>query len=124
MKFLFFISIAVMAFMTSACARTFLIGQYGSNYFLGDTSDGMYKMLCASGDLEKVLLASHLSQDKKDALYKYNCSAERSGKKIRQIYASMTVAERDDIKDAFKNNGFAVNVIAMYDDQCATSGPR
>ena len=111
MKTLSFISIVVMAFVTGACTDTFLLGKGRTGYFYGSKSNAIYGMLCTSGDLEKVLLDSHLSTEMKDTIYKYNCSAERSGEKVKQLYASMTVEERKDIKNAFRKNGYEINHI-------------
>ncbi len=110
MKTWFFITIAGMALLTGACTSTFLVGKgERRGYFLGSNSKAKYEMLCASGDLEKVLAATHLDKEMKDDLYKYNCSAERSGDKIKQIYASMTCEQRKDVKNAFKKNGYTIN---------------
>ncbi len=110
MKTWFFITIAGMALLTGACSSEFLVYKDGRGYFLGSNSKAKYEMLCASGDLEKVLAATmHLSKEMKDALYKYNCSDERSGDKIKQLYASMTVEQRKDIKSAFRKNGYEIN---------------
>ncbi len=111
MKTWFFLTIAGLALVTGACTSTFLVSKDGKAYFLGSNSKAKYEMLCASGDLEKVLAATHLSKDMKDALYKYNCSAERSGDKIKQVYASMTPEDRKDIRRAFKNNGYEINYL-------------
>jgi hypothetical protein len=102
-----------MVLATGACAPAFMVGKAGSDekgVFLGSKSKAAYNMLCVSGDLAKVLATSHLSKEMKDDLYKYNCSEEeRSTKKLRKLYGSMTRAERKDIKLAFKKNGFAIN---------------
>ena len=111
MRIWLFISIVVMAFVTGACTDTFLMGKGRTGYFFGTNNNAKYSMLCTSGDLEKVLLVSHLSQERKDTIYKYNCSAERSGAKVKQLYASMTVEERKDIKNAFRKNGYEINHI-------------
>ncbi len=110
MKTWSFISIAGVALLAGACTSTFLVGKDGHAYFLGSNSKAKYNMLCASGDLEKVLAATHLSEEMKDSLYRYNCSTERSGAKIKQIYASMTVEQRKDIKGAFRKNGYDINL--------------
>jgi len=110
-----FISIVLMAFVAIACAPsagTFLIYKDGYGVFVGSNSDAKYNMLCASGDMEKVLEISHLNQETKDALFKYNCSAERSGEKIKQIYAAMTPEQRKDIRRAFRTNGYEINYMA------------
>ena len=111
MKSCFFISIAGMAIILSACTDTFLVGKGRTGYFFGASNNAKYSMLCESGDLQQVLSDSHLSQERKDTIYKYNCSAERSGAKVKQLYASMTVEERKDIKNAFRKNGYEINHI-------------
>jgi hypothetical protein len=111
MRFRLFIYIAVIAFGTGACTDTFLVYKRGHAYFVGSNSNSKYIMLCTSGDLKDVLDSSHLSREIKDNLYKYSCSAERSGEKIKQIFASMTVEERKDFKNAFRENGFSINTL-------------
>lgn len=109
MKTFFLIGIASMVLLIGACTDTFLVFKKGKGYFLGSNSSGKYELLCASGDMEKVLADTHLNKEKKDSLYKYNCSAERSGEKIKEIYASMSAEERKDIRTAFVKNGYEIN---------------
>jgi hypothetical protein len=111
MKSGFFITIAGMALLTSACSSSsdFLVFKQGRGYYLGSNSNAKYEMLCTSGEMDKVLAASNLSKEMKDSLYKYSCSEERSGEKVKQLYASMTVEQRKDIKNAFRINGYNIN---------------
>ncbi len=105
------VTIVGMALLTGACSSTFLVYKDGYGYFVGSNSKAKYDLLCTSGDLEKVLASSQLSKEMKADLYKYNCSSERSGEKVKQIYASMTVEQRKDIKRAFRSNGFDINYL-------------
>jgi hypothetical protein len=109
----FFISIACMASILCACTSTFLVNKDGMSYFFGSNSNPVYEMLCTSGDFEKVLLATHLSTEMKEALYKYNCSDERSGEKVKQIYLSMTPEQKKDLRNAFKAIGYAINNLGL-----------
>jgi hypothetical protein len=112
MKTWLFIAIAGMVLSTGACAPAFMIGKVGSDargVFLGSKSKTAYDMLCTSGDLEKVISATHLNKEMRDALYNSNCAEDRSPKKLRKLYASMTRAERKDIKMAFKKYGYSIN---------------
>jgi hypothetical protein len=109
MKTWFVISVAGLALLTG-CAATFLVGKADDERrgrFLG--SKTTYEILCASGDLLKVLEATHLSREMKETFYQYNCSAERSYDKVKQIYGSMTPEQRKDIRTAFKKNGYSIN---------------
>jgi len=109
MKIWFFISIASMVLLTSACSSTFLVVKNGRSTFVGSDSQEKFDLLCASGDLEKVLADSHMEPAMKNTFYKYNCSTERSSDKVKQIFAAMTVDERRDIKSAFRKNGYEIN---------------
>ncbi|MCK9419357.1 MAG: hypothetical protein M0R70_08270 [Nitrospirae bacterium] len=113
MKTWFALSIAAMVLFTSACTSTFLVYKDGKGYFLGSGSNAKFNMLCASGDLEKVLAATtQLSPEMKDSFYKYNCSIERSGDKVKQLFVTMTKEQRKDIRSAFKANGYDINRMA------------
>jgi hypothetical protein len=105
-----FISIAGMVLVTGACTPMFLVGKgERRGAYLGSNSKAMYDLLCSTGDLVKVLEATHLSREMKDTFYQYNCSAERSSEKVKQLYASMTSEQRKDIRTAFKEKGYTVN---------------
>lgn len=104
------ITIAGLALIIcSGCSDSFLVFKNGQGYFLTSDSKGKYTMLCASGDLEKVLADTSLSREMKNDLYKYNCSDERSAEKIGDVYATMTPEQRKDIKTAFIKNGYEIN---------------
>ncbi|MCK9419700.1 MAG: hypothetical protein M0R70_10005 [Nitrospirae bacterium] len=111
MKNGFFIAIACMAVLIGACSPStdFLVLKHGRGYYVGSNSNARYEMLCTSGEMDKVLASSKLSMELKNSLYKYSCSEERSGEKVKQLYAAMTVEQRKDIKNAFRINGFDIN---------------
>jgi hypothetical protein len=96
----------------SACASTFVASKDGKGYYVGSGSDAAYRMFCESGDLRKILTATtKLSEDMKNDLYRFNCENERSNGKVRQIFSSMTPAQRKDLRQAFKNNGYDINAM-------------
>jgi hypothetical protein len=103
------IGIAGMVMVTGACTPMFLVGKGEQNGFFGSSAKPMYEMLCTSGDLLKVLASTQLSQEMKDALYRYNCSEERSRDNLKKVYASMTSKQRKDLRTAFKANGYKIN---------------
>jgi hypothetical protein len=105
----FFIGLAGLAIIASACSKSPVrVYKDGYTFSLGSGSKVKYEMLCASGDLKKILEATQWSMEIKDNFYKYNCSAERSGDAVNQMYASMTVEQKKDLKSAFKNYGYKI----------------
>lgn len=102
-----------MALILCACTSSFLVHKDGKGFFFGSSSQAVYEMLCASGDLEKVLRATHLGTEMKNDLSKYNCSDERSGEKVKQIYTSMTPEQKNDFRKAFRANGYMINIMSI-----------
>ncbi len=99
------------ALVAAGCSSTFLMVKNGSGYMLGSESKEVYRILCESGDLKKILSDAELRQTAKDDLYKYNCSPERSREKVKQVYASMVPEERKALRLAFKTNGYEINAM-------------
>lgn len=101
--------------LLAGCSSTFLVSKDGKGYFWGNNSKAIYRMLCESGDLIKILEATKFIQTMKDDIYKYNCSTEhsgeRSGEKVKQIYAALTADQRRALRNAFKSNGYDINYL-------------
>lgn len=106
-----FLAVLAATVITGGCSSTFLVSKDGKGYFFGSRSEAIYKMLCESGDLAKVLKETGLPKEMKEALYRYNCTAERSGEKVKEIYAAMTHDQRKDLRNAFKGNGYDINYL-------------
>lgn len=105
-----FISCLMVTFIfTVSCTSTFRVSKDGKGYFLGSGGNNLYKWFCESGDLNKILSDAQLNPEKKKDLYTYNCSAEKSTLKVKQIYLSMTPEERKSLRTAFRKNGYDVN---------------
>lgn len=107
----FFPVLIAAVIISAGCSSTFLVSKDGKGYFWGNDSNAIYRMLCESGDLKKILETTKFTQTLKEDIYKYNCSAERSGEKIKQIYASLTSEQRRDLRNAFKSNGYDINYL-------------
>lgn len=103
-------AIAIVLFITG-CSTTFRISKEGRGYMWGSDSKAIYAMLCESGDLKKILADAALTREVKDDLYRYNCTPERSGAKVKEIYAAMTPDERKSLRTAFKRNGYDINAM-------------
>lgn len=114
--------LAVIVTGVGACSSTFVVTKDGRGYQWGSDSKAVYKMLCESGDLRKVLADTGMPEKMKDDIYRYNCSEERSGEKIRQLYATMTGEQRKDLRTAFIKNGYDINYIPCCDVINSTSG--
>ncbi len=97
----------------AGCSSTFVVTKDGRGYFFGSKSEGLYKMMCESGDLLKILNDTQLPPDIKDNLYKYNCVlSERSKDKVKEIYVSLKPEQRRDLRLTFQKHGYDINYLA------------
>lgn len=107
----FLTGVIVTVLFAISCSSTFRISKDGKGYFLGSSSKDLNKWLCETGDLHKILSDAGLSREKRENLYKYNCSPAGSVTKVRQVYVSMTPEERKNLRTAFKKNGYDINAM-------------
>lgn len=114
--------IVPLVMVSTGCSSTFVMTKDGRGYHWGNDSKAVYIMLCESGDLKKILADTRLKDKMKEDIFKYNCTAERSGERVRQIYATMTPEERKDLRNAFTRNGYDINYIPCCDVINTTSG--
>jgi hypothetical protein len=102
----------LLAVTLGACASsTFIASKDGKGYYIGSGSNAAYRMFCESGDLQKILTGTQLPPETKDELYRSNCGPERSKERVKQVYASITPAQRKDLRLAFRNNGYDINYL-------------
>lgn len=105
-----FLIVFCITALAGGCTSTFTLTKGGERgYVFGSKDEGLYKMLCESGDLAKILADTPLKGEIKDALYRANCAADRSKEKVKEIYTSLTVGQRKDLRLAFKRHGYEVN---------------
>jgi hypothetical protein len=97
--------------LTAGCASTFVASKDGKGYHLGNSSNAAYEMFCKSGDLKKILAETSFDQNLRDNLYESNCGVDKSSKKVKEIFASMTPAQRKELRQSFKKNGYEINIM-------------
>src|ERR1700690_495383 len=90
------------------CASTFLVSKDCYTSFLDGNERRLYSMLCETEDFRKIIAAAAIQQNKKDSIYKALCK-ERSGEKVRNIYASFSKQEKDSLKLSFQTQGYDIN---------------
>lgn len=97
--------------MMAGCSSTFVASKDGKGYHLGNSSNAAYEMFCRSGDLKKILAGTTFDQRLNDSLYQSNCGPDRSSRKVKEIFASMTPAQRKELRQSFKSNGYDINIM-------------
>lgn len=103
------VTVLLMLLALAGCAsNTFVVTKHGKSYFFGSAREGFYQMMCASGDLQRILADTGLPAEQKEYLYKYNC-LEQSKDRVRQLYASLSAPQRRELRLAFQLHGYDIN---------------
>ncbi len=98
--------------LLSGCApSTFIVSNGIRAYYFGSESRGAYKMLCESGDLEKVLRDAELPEEIKKDVFEYVCTESRSNKKVISLYTFLTPEEKKSLKRAFVRHNYTINSV-------------
>ncbi len=109
-KFILFSVIFI--FIIAACQpSTFVISKGTRAYYFGRESKGLYRLLCETGDLKKVLRDSDIPVYLKEDFYRYICTDHRSEEKVISLYQFLTPEERRSLKRAFIKHGYTVNYV-------------
>ncbi len=110
MKRYFFLAVLLLAaFVFLGCsANRFMISKDGRDYYFGSNRKGLYKMLCESGDLKKVLDRASMPANLKKDFYRYDCG-EPSADKVQGLYALLSPDEKQSLRSAFEAQGYEIN---------------
>jgi hypothetical protein len=106
-----FIILGMLILLAGCASNTFVVTKDGKSYFFGSKQEGFYKLLCETGDLQKILADTHLAQGAKDNLYKYNCveRSKDSKEKVRETYVALTPEQRRELRLTFQLHGYDIN---------------
>ncbi len=110
MKTVQLLLVSLCLISAAACTSNFLITKDGKTFFFGSRDEAIYKMLCESGDLKAILADTKLPDNKKEDVYKYNCTTP-SSEQLREVVASMTPEQRRDLRLSFQVHGYDINRI-------------
>ena len=108
---LLYIVLTSSIFMTGCAPSTFIISKEGRAYYFGRESKSLHRMLCESGDLEKILAETSIAEDIKKDFYKYNCTEQHSEQKVISLYLFLSPGEKEELKSAFREYNYTVNFV-------------
>lgn len=115
----------ISAFLIGGCAGTFLVSKDCKSYFFGSGEEGLYRMLCETGDLRTILADTGLPDDLKERFYAAQC-VDRSYDAVKALYATLAPEQRRLLKFSFQKRGYEINYkpIGNYRFNYGYSGPE
>ena len=107
--FVFFAILVVASVFLGCSPNRFIVYKHGQAYYFATKREGLYDMLCKTGDFKKVLAAAPtIPPATSKGLYYYNC-VKPDANKVQSLFVSLTPDQRKNLLDAFMNEGYEIN---------------
>lgn len=106
------IAVAALLGLGGCSSNNFLVYKDAKHFYVTSNGPELKRILCDSGDMDKIAvdskLPAQLQKDLKDGI----CSNNKVKERLMALLEGMTKEQRSSLKDAFRKNGYDINVIA------------
>lgn len=107
------IAALLLAIMATGCAsRNFIVYKDGRSFYLASDSPDRIRILCDSGDLDRIVKDSGLPSPLGAELKERVCVLRNPRKVIMDTLDRMTKKQHAALKTAFRENGYEINRVA------------
>ncbi|KAA0895393.1 hypothetical protein [Oryzomonas rubra] len=104
---------AVLTTLTAGCGSSnFLVYKDAKHFYVTSNGATLKKVLCESGDINRILTDSRLPEATQKDLYEGICSSNKVKERLLATLEDMTPEQRSALKLAFQANGYQINTIA------------
>ena len=106
-------AIVALTMLVGGCnSNNFLIYKDAKHFYVTSTGPELKRVLCDSGDMDKIVSDSKLpdamQKDLKDGI----CTSNKVKERLMASLDGMTKEQRAALKGAFRSNGYDINVVA------------
>ncbi|MDA8387596.1 MAG: hypothetical protein M0Z58_02890 [Nitrospiraceae bacterium] len=99
----------VAAVFLGCSTNRFIVYKNGRAFYFATKRQGLYKMLCTSGDFKRVLAAAPtVPSATRTGLYTYTCVAPDANK-VQAMFVSLSPDQRKAMLNAFMDEGYDIN---------------
>jgi hypothetical protein len=102
--------IMALAIMASGCGtRTFMVYKNGNNFFITRDCAERHRLLCDSGDIDRVVASSGLPDHLQLRIKEAICPTDRAKNDMQAILEELTDEQLSSLKNAFRTFGYEIN---------------
>jgi hypothetical protein len=103
----------LLTMLAGGCSsNNFLVYKDAKHFYVTSTGPELKSVLCDSGDMDKIVNDSKLSDAMQKELKDGICSSNKVKERLMASLDAMTKEQRAALKGAFRNNGYDINVVA------------
>ena len=108
-----YMAITAGALLMGGCSsNNFLVYKNANHFYITSKGNELKRVLCESGDMDKIAIDSKLPDSMQKELKEGICGSNKVKERLLASLDAMTKEQRTSLKDAFRNNGYDINVIA------------
>lgn len=106
-------AITVAALLMAGCSsNNFLVYKDAKHFYVTSGGPELKRVLCDSGDMDRIAKDSKLPDALQKELKNGICDSSKVKESLMASLDGMTKEQRAALKDAFRNNGYDINVVA------------
>lgn len=103
-------AITAVALLFGGCnSSNFMVYKDGSNFYVTSNCSERKRILCDSGDIDKIVKDSGLPHSLQKALKDTTCATSKEKETLMATLEGMTPDQITVLKDAFRRNGYEIN---------------
>lgn len=112
-RMLTYAAMLVVALLVGGCSsNNFMVYKNAKHFYVTSTGPELKRILCDSGDMDKIAVDSKLPLALQKDLKEGICSSNKVKDRLMALLEGMTKEQRTALKDAFRQNGYDINVVA------------
>ena len=106
-------AITVGALLIGGCSsNNFLVYKDAKHFYITSKGNELKRVLCVSGDMDRIAIDSKLPKSMQVELKDGICGSDKVKERLLASLDAMTKDQRAALKDAFRTNGYDINVIS------------
>jgi hypothetical protein len=104
---------AVAAVVIAGCSSgNFMVYKDAKHFYVTSNGPELRRILCDSGDMDKIAKGSQLPDNLQRELKDGICSSNKVKERLLATLEGMTKEQRTALKQSFQQNGYDINVVA------------
>ena len=112
-RMLKYLAITIAALLMGGCgSNNFLVYKDKKHFYVTSNGPELKRVLCDSGDMDRIAGDSKLPDAMQKELKDGICASTKVKERLMASLDGMTKEQRSMLKDAFRNNGYDINVVA------------
>jgi PBP1b-binding outer membrane lipoprotein LpoB len=112
-RILTYAAIMAVALLVGGCSsNNFLVYKDAKHFYVTSNGPELKRVLCDSGDMDKIASDSKLPDAMQKELKDGICASNKVKERLMTSLDGMTKEQRMALKEAFRHNGYDINVVA------------